>query len=73
MIYLQNKLINEILIVTMMIQTSFPELYKLLSETPLFMSHIKKDIGVTDFEQYLESLKMQLSTFSEASHKAENV
>jgi len=73
MIHLQNKLTKEILLVTMMIQKSYPELYNLLSETPLFISSAKKEIKVVDFEQYLESLKMQLNTFSKVSHLTENM
>ena len=63
----QKKLMNEIFAVTTMIQKEFPELYLHLSETPLFLSDNEKGISTVDFEQYLESLKMQLKAFKKRS------
>ncbi|MFZ1703030.1 MAG: hypothetical protein WAT79_01720 [Saprospiraceae bacterium] len=58
-----NDLTIEILEVTSKIQEKFPELYVLLSETPLFHDFTNKSMVLKDFEQYLTSLKMQLETF----------
>ncbi len=54
---------NKIFELTATIQKEFPELYIHLDETPLFLSGREKRITRLDFEQYLESLKMQLATF----------
>lgn len=59
---LQN-LTRKIFKVTSKIQSSYPELYFLLNETPLFMSINEKDITVQDLKQYLASIRMQLITF----------
>lgn len=58
-----QNLTEEILNVTSKIQEKFPELYKLLNETPLFISYEYKGIRDIDLEQYLESLKIQFRTF----------
>ncbi len=58
-----QNLTEEILNVTSKIQEKFPELYKLLHETPLFISYEYKGIRDIDLEQYLESLKIQFRTF----------
>lgn len=60
---MQKQLMNEIFVVTAMIQKEFPELYEHLSETPLFLSDNIEGISLVDFKQYLESLKTQLATF----------
>jgi hypothetical protein len=49
--------------VTQKIQEKFPELYLLLSETPLFSSESKKPINVSDLGKYLNTLKKQLQMF----------
>lgn len=58
-----QNLTKAILNVTLEIQERFPELYVLLSETPLFLSYGTRGITKPDLKQYLTSLKMQLSTF----------
>lgn len=58
-----KKLMNKIFATTAIIQKKFPELYIHLSETPLFLFYNDKDIGIINFEQYLESLTIQLSVF----------
>jgi len=60
---LQKELTNEIFVVTTAIQNEAPELYDHLSETPLFLSYDEKGISVVDFEQYLESIQMQMTAF----------
>lgn len=59
-----QSLTNNILDVTLEIQERFPELYMLLSETPLFLSCDTAGISKLDLNQYLVSLTMQFSTFS---------
>ena len=71
MLPLQNKLMDEIFLVTTVIQKEHPELYVHLSETPLFLSYSEKQINTVDFEQYLESLQMQLTAF-EVPHYIEH-
>lgn len=58
-----QKLMNEILRATEKIQKEFPEHYRYLSETPLFLVENKNSISQLDFEHYLESLLMQLETW----------
>ncbi len=56
-----NALMQEIIRLTLKIETDYPELYRFLNETPLRLSETKKDrINTNDLEQYLESLKTQL-------------
>lgn len=54
---------KEILEITNKIQKNFPELYKLLGETPLFLNRQNSDITLKDYKQYAESLKTQLLEF----------
>ena len=65
---LQDKLMNEIVVVTTTIREKHPELYEHLSETPLFLFYNRKGNIIVDFEQYLESLAMQLAEFEEPHH-----
>jgi hypothetical protein len=58
-----RKLTIRIFEVTQKIQEKFPELYLLLSETPLFSSEGKKPISVSDLGKYLNTLKKQLWMF----------
>lgn len=51
------------------IQSSHPELYFLLNETPLFMFINQEDITVQDLKQYLSSIRMQLVTFEKEKIK----
>ncbi|KFF00530.1 hypothetical protein IX39_07770 [Chryseobacterium formosense] len=56
-------LTKKILKKTVEIQKEFPELYKLLDETPLFFSAKEKNITSKDLRQYLISLKIQQKSF----------
>lgn len=49
--------------ITELIRNKFPELYANLNETPLFLLNKVSEINKSEFEQYLESLKKQLSDF----------
>ena len=56
-----NLLMQEIIRLTTVIESDYPELYKYLSETPLSLSETKNDaISTNDLVEYLESLKTQL-------------
>ena len=59
----QQKITDKILGVTVTIQHKFPELYDHLNETPLFLSYKKMFIGMADYQQYLESIQLQLAEF----------
>ncbi|RNA62971.1 hypothetical protein D1631_14035 [Chryseobacterium nematophagum] len=58
-----QNLTRKIFKVTTKIQSSYPELYFLLNETPLFMSSNEANITVQDLKQYLTTIRMQLITF----------
>ena len=60
---LSEDIKNEIFTVTQDIQEKYPELYEHLSETPLFHWYDKEGIPLVEFEQYLSSIKSQLTTF----------
>ncbi|MDR0228353.1 MAG: hypothetical protein LBI72_04740 [Flavobacteriaceae bacterium] len=60
---LKEKLMQEIIEVTTVIQRQCPELYVTLQETPLFISYDKQDIKIEDYEKYLSFLKKQLQEF----------
>ena len=55
-----TKLVNQILITTIEIMDSYPELYRHLDETPLFDSIYKDGLSSNDFEEYLIALQSQL-------------
>ena len=65
----KEQLNAEILKVTAKFQKGFPEQYRLLSETPLFMFDKEKGMENEDFEHYLETLKAQLATLEQTSHQ----
>lgn len=58
-----QALTRKIFKVTTKIQSSYPELYFLLNETPLSMSPNEKSITLKDLKQYLAAIRMQLITF----------
>lgn len=62
-----QDLMNDILITTMRIQKKCPELYILLTETPLVFTYSNSRITAYELKQYLSSLKMQLKTFEFSS------
>lgn len=56
-----NELMQEIILLTIKIETDYPELYRHLDETPLVICDTEeKAICLTDLEKYLETLKGQL-------------
>lgn len=57
-----NQLMQEIIQLTTLIETDYPELYKYLDETPITICNTEeKTICSKDLEQYLETLKQQLN------------
>lgn len=64
------KLMQEIFDITTIIQKTCPELYKNLTETPLFISYEEKEIKNADYIKYLDFLKNQLDEFSKTYQKA---
>lgn len=57
-----NQLMQEIIQLTTLIETDYPELYKYLDETPITICNAEeKSICSKDLEQYLETLKQQLN------------
>ena len=64
-----NQLMQEIIEITSLIETQYPELYKYLDETPVYICETEqKSICTKDLEDYLETLKQQLKNHIE-SHK----
>jgi len=59
MINIQQKISNKIFLETEQIRIQYPEIYDILTETPLFLSDNLDTITLHDFEQYLESLQTQ--------------
>ena len=59
-----NPLMQDIIELTTVIETKYPELYKFLDETPLIIGkHPEKEINTADLKDYLQTLKNQLEEF----------
>ncbi len=59
-----NALMQNIIELTTVIETKYPELYKYLDETPLIIGkHPEKEINTTDLKDYLSTLKNQLEEY----------
>lgn len=57
----QNKLLQEITIITAKIETNYPELYRNLDENPITLPESSDpNINKQSLEDYLESLKQLL-------------
>jgi hypothetical protein len=68
-----HKLMEEIITISTEIQTTYPELYKYINETPLFLGNSsEKEISTKDLESYLNTLKEQLKDFIQ-THKTKLV
>ena len=66
-----NALMQNIIELTTVIETKYPELYKYLDETPLSIGkHPEKEISTTDLQSYLQVLKTQLEDYIETHQKA---
>ena len=57
-----HRLMKEIIASTTRIQNEFPELYRFLIETPMFLTYKKNEISLIDFRQYLDILNEQIAT-----------
>lgn len=57
----QKELSRKILEVTMRIKREYPDLYKLLNETPMIFSADSDEINIRDFEEYLKTIEAQLN------------
>nr|WP_294777922.1 hypothetical protein [uncultured Flavobacterium sp.] len=65
-----NQLMQDIIKLTANIETNYPELYKYLNETPLYLSETSSQkVHTTELKQYLETLKSQLLHHIETHHK----
>jgi len=65
-----NELMQEIIQLTTLIETNYPELYKYLSETPLDLTEAKAgNINTDDLKHYLETLRSQLQHHIETHQK----
>lgn len=65
----QHEIDEEISLLTLEIETKYPELYKTLEETPIFRpSPTQQGISLADLENYLETLKRMVKEHL-ASHK----
>ena len=68
-----NKLMQEVIDLTTLIETKYPELYRYMDETPLTIGkHPEKEITTEDLKSYLETLKAQLNEHIK-THKAGQV
>lgn len=59
----RKNIISNIFLITEELRNETPAVYEHLNETPLFISYAEKGIRMADYEQYLSSLKLQLTTF----------
>ena len=66
-----NALMQNIIELTTVIETKYPELYKYLDETPLSIGkHPEREISTTDLQSYLQTLKTLLEDYIETHQKA---
>ena len=69
--FIFDALTDGILLITVEIRSEFPELYNVLTETPLRYNTNKAAVGMDELVDYLEVITCQLDDFrqSEANHK----
>jgi hypothetical protein len=61
---------EEIIEISSEIRTNYPELYKYINETPLFLgSSPEKEMSTKELENYLNTLKEQLKDFMQTHKK----
>ncbi len=61
----EKRISDQIFDITTKIQKEFPELYKILMETPLASSYRQENVSNDSLREYLESIKIQLAQFQE--------
>ena len=65
-----NALMQNIIELTTVIETKYPELYKYLDETPISIGkHPEREISTTDLQSYLQILKTLLEDYIETHQK----
>ncbi|MEY3240949.1 MAG: hypothetical protein RIR11_2387 [Bacteroidota bacterium] len=69
--FIFDALTDGILLITIEIRTEFPELYNVLTETPLRYNANKAEVSMDELVDYLEVITYQLDDFrkSETNHK----
>jgi hypothetical protein len=68
-----HQLMEEIIQISSEMESKYPELYKYLNETPLFLGESQgKEINTKDLENYLNTLKEQLKDYIQ-THKTKLV
>ena len=66
-----HKLMQEVVKLTTLIETEYPELYKFLDETPLSIGkHPEKEVTIADLKSYLQTLKSQLEEHIKTHRKS---
>ncbi|HWY37410.1 MAG TPA: hypothetical protein VNY73_02555 [Bacteroidia bacterium] len=66
-----NKLMQEVVKLTTLLETEYPELYKFLDETPISIGkHPEKEVTITDLKNYLQTLKSQLEEHIKTHRKS---
>lgn len=59
-----KEISGDILLLTSEIETKYPDLYMYLDETPVsFNDNLAKEISISELENYLETLEMQLVNY----------
>lgn len=61
--FIFDALTDGILLITVEIRTEFPELYNVLTETPLRYNANKAEVGMDELVDYLEVISCQLDDF----------
>jgi hypothetical protein len=63
-IFSKDQLMQQAIQLTSEMEIKYPELYKFLDETPLFLSHRKDNkICNADFQEYIATLKVQMLNY----------
>ena len=68
-----NKLMQEVIDLTSIIETQYPEIYRYMNETPLTIGkHPEKEISTEDLKDYLQTLKAQLKEHIQTHSKKQS-
>ena len=69
-IFSKDQLMQQAILLASEMEIKYPELYKFLDETPLFLSYSQDNkICSTDFQEYVATLKEQINHVSMHSKK----
>lgn len=59
-----HSLLQELVLLTTQIETNYPELYKTLDETPIFLGESTSEgVSTKELENYLSTLKAELKRY----------